>query len=85
MSLVARAMVLNAIQAERDYQNKIHGGPVHDRTHTVAEWLEMMNDKLRDAQEYVFHGENNFALEEMLKIVALGVACMEVHGVRKRR
>lgn len=82
---LSRGYVYRSVDLERDYQDRKHGGYFHDRGHTIQDWLSFMYDKLEDAQELALHNEDELALEELRKIVALGVACMEIHGAPLRR
>lgn len=74
----SRRTVFQAINVERKYQNIKWG----DKPHTVAEWLLIMRSELDEAERgWVKNGGDVRALEEVLQTVAVGVACLEQHGV----
>lgn len=83
---MTRNDVYNAINSERDYQDAKWGGPSHDATKSVAHFLTYMRHFMAKADSAMTTeiGEAA-ALEEMRKVVALGVACFEQHGCPKRK
>ena len=74
--------VRNAIDSERDYQQK--KWPNHK--HTVGEWILIMDKCMTDAKRawVCGHGDNQ-ALNEIRQVVTVGVAAMEQHGSPKRQ
>lgn len=76
--------VFEAIASERDYQDR-KWGAVADHPHEVGGWLMLMAVHLRRAQE-AWAGANSDteALEALRKVLAVGVACGEQHGLRGR-
>lgn len=78
----SRGTVFQKINLERDYQEQKWG----DNPHTVGEWLLIMQAKLDEAkQAWVKNPGDNDALEELLQVVSVGVACLEQHGVVEHR
>lgn len=78
-----RNEIYKAIERERDYQDNKYGA-VHDRPHSVVEWLLIMRKELEEAENGWIHGTEESALEELLQVVAVGVAAMEQHGFVER-
>jgi hypothetical protein len=79
-----RTDIYEAINAERRYQDNKWG---HHK-HSVVEYLVYIRDYTEEAlhklsREDDFIGDE-FALHSLRKITALGVACMEEHGVLSR-
>lgn len=73
--------IFSAIKNERVYQDRKWG----DNPHTVGEWLLIIRAELNEAETaWVKNGGDNAALEEILQVVAVGVACMEQHGIVER-
>lgn len=87
-NIEARAEIFAAINRERGYQEREYPA----NPHTVAEWCVIMHNELSEAMQAWSEGSREdgdvFALEEILQVVAVGVACMEQHypehGVRER-
>ncbi len=68
--------VYKAIARERNYQKHKWG----NNPHAVGEWLLIMQAELDEAkQAWVENQGDNAALEEILQVVSVGVACMEQH------
>lgn len=79
-----RLDIFAAVAREREYQDK-KWGCVEAHPHTVGEWLLIMEAELNEAkQAWCKNGGDISALEEMLQVVAVGVAAMEQHGVIER-
>jgi hypothetical protein len=70
-----------AIDTERAYQMR-KWGTVKERPHEVGAWLTLMRVHLNDAEQAWANssGDHN-ALNELRKVLALGVACAEQHGL----
>ena len=82
-SMALKVEVFEAVQRERRYQDRKHG-TLNVHGHSVAEWLFLVEDRLAKAKKaWVMNGDTK-ALEEMLTIVATGVACLEQHGIVER-
>jgi hypothetical protein len=76
--------VMSAIHDERVFQNR-KWGTVEEHPHEVGAWLTIMRKLLTDA-EAAWAGSSGDAgaLDEIRKVVATGMACMEQHGVIPR-
>jgi hypothetical protein len=76
-----RPEVYKAIDTERDYQERRWDG----HQHTITEWMVYMRDYLEEGLHHVSRSSNELqALEEVRKVAALGVACMEQLGAPER-
>lgn len=73
--------VFEAVVSERDYQDRKWGTPA-EHPHEVGGWLTLMAVHLRRAQD-AWAGANSDteALESLRKVLAVGVACGEQHGL----
>jgi hypothetical protein len=75
---------IEAIQWERKFQDRKHGG-VKKHPHTVGEWLLIIESELLEAKEaWVCGGGDLGALREILQVASVCVACMQQHGVVER-
>lgn len=73
------------IDQERAYQDLKWGSP-QECPHEVGAWLLIMEQLLADARRAWTEPRGDVeALEELRKVVATGVACMEQHGAEPRR
>lgn len=80
----AQAAALNAIIGERAHQDT-KWGTVADRPKQVGSYLTLMRKLLRDAEDaWATSSDDILALDEMRKVVAVGVACFEQHGAPLR-
>ncbi len=78
-----RQDVFDAILEERDYQNKVW--PDHDEHNRVGDFLVYIDSYVRSAQDKLTQeAGNQSALDQIRKIAALCVACMENCGIVKR-
>jgi hypothetical protein len=76
--------VLSALHDERVYQNR-KWGTVNTHPHEVGGYLTLMRKLLRDAEDaWQSNRGDALALDELRKVVAVGVACFEQHGVVPR-
>jgi len=76
-----REIVFDAISREREYQISKWGQNEHD----VPGWLLIMEAELKEAKEaWVKRNGDSAALEEILQVVAVGVAALEQHGPVER-
>lgn len=76
-----REMVYEAVDRERMHQI----GKWGIRHHSLGEWLLIMEGELNEAKAaWVDTGEIDGALCEVLQVVAVGVACLECHGIVER-
>ena len=76
--------VLAAVIGERSYQDR-KWGTISERPHEVGGYITLMRKLLNDA-EAAWAGSrgDKDALDELRKVVAVGVACFEQHGVPSR-
>jgi hypothetical protein len=82
--LERRAAVFEAVSREREYQDRKRG-PVHDRALGVGDWILILQVELEEAREaFVRQDGTRAARQEILQVVAVGVACLESHGVVER-
>ena len=77
--MATRDQVFEAINTERDYQQKRWGDDVQ-KAQPVAAFLTFMRHYLTLAEREASKVSGEAALEDIRKITALGVACMEAHG-----
>lgn len=63
--------IFDLIRAERAWQDAKHGGPAHDDTHHVGDWVRFMDKRL----ERVYEGAD--AVKNFIEIAALAVAALE--------
>jgi len=79
-----RDKVYEAINAERDFQDR-KWGKIEQHPHEVGGWLTIMRKLLTDAENaWASKAGDRAALEEIRKVIAVGVACCEQHGVETR-
>ena len=79
-----RPEVYDIINGERNYQER-KWGTVEQHPHEVGGWILLMEKVLSDARrEWTNSRGDDRALDELRKVVALGVACMEQHGAVPR-
>jgi len=81
--MIERAMIYDAINAERDYQNTLQNkGVFEDRVHTVGEEVLMINlYASKAAKAWTENYGDKEAIDVVRKIAALCVRCMENHGI----
>ena len=76
--------VFAAVIGERCYQDR-KWGPPSVRPREVGTYLTLMRKLLADAERaYAESDGDTAALDELRKVVAVGVACFEQHGVPSR-
>lgn len=76
--------VFSAIAKERTYQDS-KWGTIEQHPHDVSDWLLIMRQELDEAMNaWVSLPDDSEALKEILQVVAVGVACLEQHGVVER-
>lgn len=72
-----REEVYSLLDLERFYQDGKWGGPNHDKEHSVGDWIVFMEVFLDRAKQNLRTGTKLDAIEQIMKVTALGVACME--------
>lgn len=84
-----RSQVYEAINTERDYQDSfVLPERQYYETHTLGEFILMLNQYAKQAmQKWTHHAdvEPPESLEEVRKIAAIAVRCMEQHGAPHRK
>jgi len=90
--MATRQEVYEAIDTERDYQDRIIANDptrhdaVVDADHSVGAYLTMLDTYLRRAQDaWTDHAGHAKALEVVRKIAGIAVHCLEDHGAPKRQ
>lgn len=79
-----RANVYDAIGTERYYQEQ-KWGSIEEHPQSVGGYLTLMRVHLTNAEAaWVGSDNDNDALKCLRKVLALGVACGEQHGLPKR-
>ncbi len=82
-----RLEVYDLIDGERAYQRARHEGhcvPHKDEDHSVADWILYMEDQLNQAKKHIYNLDESLALDQIRKVTALGVACMENKETKPR-
>ncbi len=92
MSRASRTIVYQAIDGERDYQDKVWGPTACGGEHEVAAFISYMEHYLTRAREWTStlsdgaaNSNGETALDFVRKVTALGVACMEQNGAVRRK
>lgn len=79
-----RNKVYEAIDSERRHQD-LKWGTIDQHPHEVGSWILILSAHVKDAMEaYAETPNDHGALEEIRKVAAIAVACMEQHGARPR-
>lgn len=79
-----RDQVYAAVDSERNYQDR-KWGTVDQHPHEVGGWLTLMRKLLTDAEVAWASSDGDYmALQEIRKVLAVGVACAEQHGITSR-
>lgn len=77
--------IFAAIVHEREYQTR-KWGSVAEHPHEVAGYIALMQSELAEAHQAWCKGRFGVDdLREVLQVIAVGVACLEQHGVRERK
>lgn len=80
-----RNKIYEIIDSERNYQDEKWGGVEHDENKSVGDYLIYMETYLHKARTiYTSDLPSMEALQQLRKVVALGVACFEIHGIIPR-
>jgi len=76
-----RGQIFLAVKREREYQDRKWG----DKSHTVGNFLLIMEGEMEEAKQAWRKGDGDAdALRELLQVIAVGIACLEQHGVVER-
>lgn len=80
-----KAEVYAAITRERAFQDW-KWGPLAVNSHTIAEWLMIMESELFEAKlAWTDNAEPESILQEILQVAAVAVACLEQYGPTERK
>lgn len=81
---MTRAKVYEAIDSERAFQDR-KWGTIDQHPHEVGGWLTLMRKLIADAEKaWSENSSDHVALHEIRKVLAVGTACLEQHGVDNR-
>jgi hypothetical protein len=84
VSNTTRDDVYKSIDSERNYQDR-KWGTVEVHPHEIGGWLILMRYYLTNAEALWASGNSDYkALLELRKVLAIGVACAEQHGLPGR-
>lgn len=76
--------VVEVVKGERSWQDR-KWGTVADHPHEVGAWLTLMRNHLARAEaEWVSNSDDQRALIEIRKVISIGFACAEQHGLPER-
>lgn len=76
-----RNRVYEAVDSERNFQDR-KWGTVEQHPHEVGGWLTLMRKLLTDAETaWATSNGDHTAMIEIRKVLAVGVACAEQHGM----
>lgn len=79
-----RSKVYAAIDSERSHQDH-KWGTFYEHPHEVGGWITIMRRHLDEAATAWASADGDYiALQELRKVLAVGVACCEQHGVQTR-
>jgi len=75
--MVTREEIFNEIVRERAHQG------MYVQMHTAKEWLRIMRREMVEAEDGIRYGSVNRShpLNEIVQVIALGVACLEQYGL----
>lgn len=80
---VTKALVIDAILAERDFQDEKHGPLSGAGGHTLGEWIIIAEAELAEARNSLIKGGmgRDSLRSELVQVAAVLLACLEQHGV----
>ena len=82
---MVRDMVYKIINQEREYQDNLSEERTDGHIHSVGEELILLNVYLRKAMDaWADNPGDTYALDQIRKIAAIAVRCMENHGAPPR-
>lgn len=73
--------IIDAIRRERAFQDLKYG---HDRQIDLSTWIMVLESELDEVKHARIKQGREHTLQEILQVVAVGVACLEQHGVVER-
>lgn len=82
-----RSDVYKLVDGEREYQDSKRPcvDVKEDSEHSVADWVIFLDKLVQDAKMAVYHLDEKAVLENVRKITAVGVACMECFDTPPRK
>ena len=80
-----RKDVYKLIDGERDYQDAKPPRPEGDAVTPVANWILYIQQHLGRASNQIYWLDEAAALEDIRKIAALAIACMEYNDTEARK
>lgn len=81
-----RIEIYKVIDEERSYQDDRWGGDSHDSKKSVGDFIIYMEEYISRAKKiYTTDAPVRDSLNELRKVVTLGVACFEQHRVPRRK
>ena len=85
MSTLSREDVYKLIDGEREYQSKLGPDRTDGSDKTVGDYLTMLRSYLRKAENaWTDNAGCEPALDQIRKVAAIAVRCMEDHGAPER-
>jgi len=83
---MTRNEVFVLIDGERDYQNMLsHHSAERDAATSLAAWLVYIEQHVARVKERIYYLDDTAVLDEIRKIAALAVACMEHNDTPARK
>ena len=83
--MYSREDVYKVIDTERAYQNSLPPNRTDGSTHTVGDYVTMMQNYQADlVRAWTVNAGNDEALKVMRKLAGIAVRCMEEHGAIPR-
>lgn len=80
-----REFVYDAIDGEREHQNLLGSERTDGHTHTVGDYVTMMNYYMQKLnEEWTMNAGDRRALDVLRKMAAIAVAAMEENEIVKR-
>lgn len=80
----ADGRVFAAIARERAWQDQ-KWGTIAEHPHEVGGWLTLVRKELREAEDaWCSQRGDASALEELLQVAAVAIACIQQHGIVER-
>ena len=79
---VEQETALRAVIDERRFQDEKWGPLFNGGSHTIGEWLLLIEDELIEAKRSLIKGGTgrDSVRSEIVQIAALAVSCLEQHG-----
>lgn len=80
---IPQILAMDAILAERHFQDNKHGPLSGAGGHTLGEWIIIAEEELAEARKALIKGGigRDSLRSELIQVAAVLVACLEQHGV----